>query len=456
MEKKKNNRKGLAPVMKRAGTALILAGFHSAFPQQTMNLSDCLDFAMKHNAVLQVAGLTRTQSDAKVSEAKSQIWPSLGISGVYTHMGKVTSFSIPLGPGGSMKTFKFGTQENVNVAAKLQVPLFTWGRISNTVAMAAAGRTLAGVQHRQEMLNVTDQVLRAFYLVLLNREVIRVQEAGVERADRQVGTAEKRFHSGNASNLELIRAKVQLTNALSALVEAKSNQAKSRLFLARTLGAQDTAFAVSGSFVREPFQAEEADLIAKALAGRTELGMLAAQMDMQKSAIRVARSGNKPNLVAFSGYTVQNGFNLLEPNKFVDNWNAGVQISIPLFDGFYTRNKTEESRIDLKKTEIQERDLRDFIGMQVRQSLLSLRLAEDKMTAQTQNIELSREALKTAEQQYANGLISSLDLTDIQQALTQSELLYTEALFNHIMTRLDLCRAVGDYHWFESALQKNP
>jgi HAE1 family hydrophobic/amphiphilic exporter-1 len=436
--------------------AALLVAARTATAQKSLNIQDCLDLAVRHNAVLQVADLNRTQSDAKVSEAKSQIWPSLGISGVYTHMGKVTSFSVPLGPGGAMKTFKFGTPENVNVAAKLQMSLFTWGRIGNTVAMAAAGRTLVSVQRKQELLNVTDQVLRAFYAVLLNREVIRVQESGVERSDRQVATAEKRFHAGNASNLELLRAKVQLTNARSALVEAKSNLAKSMLFLAKTLGAEDTAFTVAGTFAREPFEAEEADLIARSLAGRTELAILAAQMGMQKNAIRVAQSGNKPSLYAFSGYTVQNGFNLMEPTKFVENWNAGVQLSIPLFDGFYTRNKTDEARIDLKKTEIQERDFRDFIGMQVRQSLISLKLAEDKMTAQAQNIELSKEALNTAEQQYSNGLISSLDLTDIQQALTQSELLYSQALFNHITTKLDLCKAVGDYHWFESALQNNP
>jgi outer membrane protein len=250
----------------------------------------------------------------------------------------------------------------------------------------------------------------------------------------------------------LLRAKVQLTNAQSALDEAKNNLAKSMLYLAKTIGVEDTAFSLTGSFVREPFEAEEGDLIAKALAGRTELGMLAAQMGMQKSSIRVAQSGDKPSLYAFSGYSVQNGFNPLEPNKFIENWNAGVQLSIPLFDGFYARNKTEEARIDLKKAEIQDRDLRDFIRMQVRQTLLSLKLAEDKMTAQAQNIELSKEALKTAEIQYANGVISSLDLTDIQQALIQSELLYTQALFNHIMSKLDLCKAVGDYHWFEFAL----
>ena len=456
MAKKKNDPPGLAPVWLGAGITLVLLGFHPAFAQKTLNLADCLGLAMKRSVPLQVAELVGIQSDAKTAQAKAQIWPSVGITGIYTHLGKVSSFSIPMGPGGESRTFKFGTPENVNVSAKLQIPLFTWGRIGNTVAMARAGRVLASVQQRQERLNVTDQVLRAYYAVLVNRDIIRVQESGVERAARQARTAEKRFQSGNASNLELLRAGVQLTNARSGLNEAKGNFAKSMLFLARTVGAEDTAFAVTGILAREPFEAAEEDLIAEALAGRAELGVLAAQMDLQKHSIRVVRSGDKPNLYAFTGYSVQNGFNPMEPDKFVDNWNAGVQLSIPLFDGFYARHKTDEARIDLKKTEMQVEDLRDFIRMQMRQSLINLQLADDRITAQARNIDLSKEALKTAELQYENGLISSLDLTDIQLSLTQSELLYTQALFNHIMTKLDLCRTVGDYRWFEAALQNNP
>ena len=448
---KNNNRIGnIAGTILGMGIALLAAQAVSA--GNPINLQECMNLAIKNNALLQVAELNRNQFDTKTTQAKAQQLPTVGISGVYTHLGKVTSFSIPLGPGGAMKTIKFGTPENVNVNAKLQMPLFTWGRISGTVALAKAGRALSDIQGKQELFNVTDQVLRAYYAVLLNREVIRVYETTLERAEKQVQTAEKRFKTGNASNLERLRAKMQWTNASGSLSEAKSNHAKSMLFLAKTIGVADTHFTVTGAFAREPFQSEENDLINRAMAGRSELGMLSVQKVIQENSFRVARSGDKPNLYVFSGYSVQNGFNPMEPNKFIENWNAGVQLSIPLFDGFLTRHKTEEARIELKKTALQEKELHDLIRLQVRQTLIGLRQAEDKMTAQTENIEVSREALKTAEIQYENGVISSLDLIDFQQALTQSELLYTQALFNHIMTKLDLCKAVGDYHWFESSL----
>jgi outer membrane protein len=424
----------------------------SARAQTALTLRDCLALGMQHNAVLQVSEISRNQADTRVSSAKAQLWPTVGVSGSYTHLGKVTSFSVPMGPNGQMLNVRFGTPEKVNVDAKIQMTLFTWGRISATIAMAEAGRSISGLQKKQERLNVIDQVLRSYYAVLLNREVIRVHDASMERAAKQAETAERRFKAGNASNLEKLRAELQLTSAKSALDEAKTNLSKSQLFLSKTIGLADTAFSVAGILQYEPFKAAETEWTAKALAERNELAMLEAQVDMQKQSIRIARSGDKPNVFAFSGYNVQNGFNPMEPEKFVENWNAGVQVSIPLFDGFYTKNKSQEAALELKKSALQREDLRQFIYMQVKQALLSLRGAEDKMASQAQNIAVSREALKTAGIQYENGVISSLDLTDIQQALTQSELLYTQAVFNHIMTKLDLCKASGDYRAFESLI----
>jgi outer membrane protein len=445
--------KGNDQVMKRRIIVTMVLSAQTIFAQKTLDLQECLKSAFQRNTALKVADLSWSQSNEKIGEAKSILWPSLGISGSYTHLGKVISFNMPI--GNEIRTIKFGTSDKVTMDAKLQVPLFTWGRIGGTVAVAKAGMMLTDTQRKQEKSNVTDQVLRSYYAVLMSREVILVRSSGRDRAAKQAQTAENRFQTGSASNMDRLRAQMQLNSAEDALAEARGNLNKSLLVLGKTIGVDDTALSVSGSFSLKPFKADEEDLVARAFQGRKELGIMSALMEIQRNSIRIAQSGNKPNLYAFSGYGVQNGFNLMEPDKFVDNWNAGLQLSIPLFDGFNTKHKSEEAKIDLKKTEIQDRDLRDLIRMQVRQALLSIKLAEDNRTAQARNIDLSKEALKTAEIQYANGVISSLDLIDIQQVLTQSELLYNQALFNRILTELDLCKSVGDYRWFESALQEN-
>jgi outer membrane protein len=360
-----------------------------------------------------------------------------------------------MGPGGTDKTIKFGTSDKVSVDAKLQMPIFTWGRVSSTINLAKVGLTISDVLKRQEMLNVTDQVLRAFYAVVLNREIISVHESSIQRAENYLQIAEKRFSTGNVSKLDLLRAQVQLKNTGSALAEAKDNLAKSKIYLSKVVGSKDTVMNIAGSMNHEPVEEKDEELISKAESVRSDLNILQAQLDMNEMGIRIARSGNKPSLYAFSGYSVQNGFNPMEPEKFVENWNAGVQLSIPLFDGFSTKHKVEEARIELQKTKLQKEEILDMIRIQIQQALISLHQAEEKITTQEGNIVLSREALRIAEIQYQNGIVSSLELMDAQQALTQSELLYTQAVFNHVMSKLELCKAVGDYHWFEFSLQEN-
>ncbi len=61
---------------------------------------------------------------------------------------------------------------------------------------------------------------------------------------------------------------------------------------------------------------------------------------------------------------------------------------------------------------------------------------------------LAKEALQVAEKQYRDGLISSIEVLDAQHTLSQSELLRTQAIFNHIMTKVDLCRVMENYSWF--------
>jgi len=163
----------------------------------------------------------------------------------------------------------------------------------------------------------------------------------------------------------------------------------------------------------------------------------------------LAKSGNKPNLFLFSGYNVVNGFDPLNPDKFVDNYNIGVQLAMPLFDGFATSHKVQQAELQQHQIRLQEQEMKDLVRLQVRQAIVTLQQAEDKIKTQEENIVLAKEALQVAERQYQDGLVSSIEVLDAQHTLSQSELLRTQAIFNHVMTKLDLCRAMEDFGWFD-------
>lgn len=416
------------------------------FSQNALTLEDCLQLAFKNSRMLQVADLGAEAAAEQVAEARAQLWPSVGLSGLYTRIGKITSFTIPM--GGMSRTFQFGTPNRVNLDLKLQLPLFTWGRINSTIEMSQVGRSLAEVQRRQQKVELTDQVLRAFYAVLLNEEVVRLRQESIGRAERHWKTAQERFQAGVVPQLELLRAEVELKNAQSAWNEAQRNLDKSKIFLAKLIGRDDRQVAVAGVFQFDPIRLNDAELIATATSARSDIQAIRLQQQMSQSQIALAKSGNKPNLFLFSGYNVVNGFDPLNPDKFVDNYDVGVQLALPLFDGFTTFHKVQQAELQQQQIRLQEQELKELVQLQVRQAIVTLQQAEDKIKTQEENIVLAKQVLQVAERQYQDGLVSSMEVLDAQHTLSQSELLRTQAIFNHVMTKLDLCRAIEDFQWF--------
>lgn len=423
----------------------------SVYAGQPLTLKDCLNLAFENSRQIKISDLSMKQASEKYLEAQAQRWPSVNLNGVYTRVGKVTSFTIPM--GGMEQTFRFGTSNRMNFDAKLQLPVFTWGRISGTIAISDIGKGISNTLDKQQRVNLTEQVIRAYYSVLLNRKVIQLDQENYERAQKFMKITEERFSAGGIPRLELLRGEVQLQNSLSQLEDASGNLRKSRLFLANTLGIDTTGVKVEGIFASRPFEVNEQAVIDKALQTRSDLNLLQLQNKINNEQISVSRSGNKPNVILFSGYNVQNGFDPINPDKFIDNWNAGVQIAFPFFDGFATSHKVQSAKLEVQKTRLQETEIRDLIILQIRQAITTLNQAEEKISSQEENIKLAAQALQVAEEQYRMGVASSLDVLNAQQTLSQSEMMHTQAIFNHIMSKLELSRAMEDFSWFEADLQ---
>ena len=216
----------------------------------------------------------------------------------------------------------------------------------------------------------------------------------------------------------------------------------------KVIGLDSEQISISGKLQFEPVVINENEIITRSISARSDIEAIRLQQQMSQSQVSLAKSGNKPNLFLFSGYNVVNGFDPTNPDKFVDNYNVGVQLAVPLFDGFATSHKVQQAELQYDQVQLQEQEIKDSITMQVRQAIIALQQSEEKIRTQDENIDLAKEAWKVAEKQYHDGLISSIEVLDAQHTLSQSELLRTQAIFNHIMTKVDLCRAMEDFEWF--------
>jgi outer membrane protein len=424
----------------------ILMSITIAPAQEGLTLQDCLKLALEKSRLVKVSELSIRQAGEKIGESQAQCFPALSLGGTYTHIGKVTSFTIPMGP--TRQTFRFGTPDRFNFDAKIQMQLFTWGRIASTIRMSYIGEKLSRVDRRKEISNVIYQTIQAYYSVLLNEKIIQLHQENLNRAEELYRISQKRYGAGGLPKLELLRSEVQVKNTASTVQESQGNLEKSKLLLIKLTRLPGENLSVKGHLQFIPVEAVQQQVIERALAVRSDINAIRLQQNMSVQEIRVAVSNNKPALAFFSGYNVQNGFDPTDPQRFVDNWNVGVQLSFPLFDGFATRHKVQNARLALQKTALQEEEIKELIILQIHQTFTTLNQAALRINSQQENIQLSRETLQTAMEQFAQGVASSLDVLNAQQTLAQNEMIYTQALFNHIMARLEISRTMEDYSWF--------
>ena len=77
-----------------------------------------------------------------------------------------------------------------------------------------------------------------------------------------------------------------------------------------------------------------------------------------------------------------------------DEWQAGVQLSLPLFDGFDRRGTLIQERAKLRQLELALQDAEERTVSEIRQGVLSLKTAEEFAHSQSQNLETAQEALR--------------------------------------------------------------
>jgi len=443
-------------ILKSAIFKMILVAMFYFLPeillgQETLSLEDCLRLALQNSRQMKISDMSIQQAGEKIGEARAQRIPSFTLAGTYTHFGKVSSFSIPMGT--AIRTFQFGIPDRANLDAKLQWSLFTWGRIGSSISISHLGKDLSVTKRRSDLTQTIYQVLQAFYSVLLNEKIIQLHSENLQRAESLWQITQKRFAAGGIPRLEVLRAEVQVKNSESTLEEARGNLKKSQLFLAKHLGNPQFIYQLAGELQYVPVPLVIDEIIQKALNVRSDFQTLELQQDISRQQVKLAYSSNKPNLSLFSGYNVQNGFDPTNPESFISNWNVGLQLSFPLFDGFATVHKTNQAKIESQKTTLQKEELQDLVTLQIQQAVTTMEQAALKIISQEENIELAEEALQVTTTQFQQGMVSSLDVLNAQQTLAQSEMMYTQALFNHIMARIEISRAMEDFSWFAPDLQ---
>ena len=328
--------------------------------------------------------------------------------------------------------------------------LYNFGKREGAVQAARELLNATGYNYKTTVDAVILGVKQSYYVHLGSQAIVKVREETVNNRELLVKQARGFYEVGTRARIDVARAESNLFNAQADLIAAQNAVKVSWVTLKNALGVRELAerpLVEEAIMTTIAYPLEQARELA--YANRPELKSFEAQRKAQDQNIAVARRGHLPDLTFDTVYgrrhvsnETANGKNLntfpLQPA-----WSVNLNLSIPIFDGFRTTNRVEETLRNYYVIRAQEEAQRQQVTLDVESTYLRLVELQERIKANEAAANAAKENLDLADGRYQVGVGSIIEVTDAQTLYTDAQTTYIRALYDYKIADAQFVRAVG-------------
>jgi outer membrane protein TolC len=359
---------------------------------------------------------------------------------------------VQFAPTGSMILYNFGKREGAVQSARdtLDATRFNLKTTADTVVLG---------------------VKQAFYSYLQSRALQRVAEETVRDRDLIVQQARAFFEVGTRAKIDVARAEANLYNAQSGLSAAQNSVRVAWVTLKNAMGLPDLPDNVNipdlpleqvQNFATVAFPLSLDESRKQGLEIRPELKSFDAQLKAQDQVIATNRRGHLPDILLDANESwrhVSNDSTKILDKKTPDptdtksnnlpvfplksSFNVRLSINIPIFDGFRTTNRVEESVRTYYAIRAQADQQKQQVVLEVEQGYANLLSAQERIRSFKAAQDAAKENLDLANGRYQVGVGSIIEVTDAQQLYASAEVDYVNSIYNYKVAEAQLLKAVG-------------
>lgn len=413
-------------------------------PTGPFTLEQCLRLALQQQPAVRRARLDEETAETDIRLGLAGWLPQVALNNTTQHYFQLPFVVFPNADGqnvprqvGLRNTSSFalqGTQvlynNDVWLARRLVRPLRVRAR-QNTESTRIA---------------VVSDVSKAFFDVLLSQRQLGVFDADIVRLERSLKDARARYEAGVSDKIDFKQAEISLNTSRAArkqaqeAIKAKSAVLKERMGLP---AEQPLQLAYDTLRLEQDAAADTAASLDPA--ARIELQQLQTEKQLQAAEIGYYRWGFLPSLSAFGTYNrvyQNNNVSDLYSRAF-PNSLAGVQFSLPIFQGTRRLQNLRRARLLDQRLDEDFTATRNQIGSEFEQALAAYKGNFADYQIGKRNLALAQEVFQVVELQYREGIKPYLDVIVAQTTLRTAELNYYVALFQVLASKVDLQRAQG-------------
>jgi len=421
-----------------------------------LNISDCTKLALVNNKVLQ--SIVQEKEIARGGRLKSYsaILPQVNLTGDYTRFDEVTSFEIENPITLEKSKVQFGDVDNYSVGLMVTQPIYAGGSIPARINAARLMSLLTDETVRASVQELIYAAEHAYYDVLLSQHLLQISTDAVRSARAHLDNVKQRQRGGVASDFDVLRAEVELSNFQAEFIQNKNAINVAKAGLIKVMGvSQDSDFVLSDELLYVPSKVTMEQAVEAAYRNRPDLLSREFDIKMQKELLKVTRSQFFPMV---SGY-YSNTWAKPDPHSMMmiewgRAWQAGITASLPIFDGFMRDGEIVAQKARLKQGQIDLIDAEETALFELTKAQLGIENAAEFIESQRMNLTRAEEGLRLAEVGYREGTNTQVEMIDAQAALTTARANHYQAVYSHIIAKLDFQKAMGTLASVETAVSK--
>lgn len=428
--------------------AILLAAGHSdlASPasSDSLTVESAVHIALEHQPAVRAAAEAVRASAARIEQSRSAYYPDLTGVGAYSRVGPVPSIQVP-----GFGNFELFPRNNYDIHFAVQQLVFDFGRTQAQVGLAQSGLHAANDNLDLTKVSLAYRTIQTFYSLLYLHQNIDVIQEQIELLNRHVQANEKRVQAGTATEFDVLTTRVRVAEAQNQMTDVEKMLRSQEIAFRQLLGMPaDSPVQLQGDFSVLPGSGplEPDSLTALALQRRPEIRLLRHSEEAADIQVRLASLGHLPELRLSVLGGAKNGY-VPDLDVMKADWQAGVQLAVPIFNGFRTRSQEQEARAEYRAARERTEDMKLEIDSQVRQAIESMRASLQMLQTTEIQVRHAEQALAMAEVRYRSGVITNLDLLEAETALAQAKLRRVQTQYNYVTSWYALQRATGATPW---------
>jgi hydrophobe/amphiphile efflux-1 (HAE1) family protein len=454
-KKKKDDKHKMPNIQKVIGILIIgLFSFNSTQAQTyQLSLEQSLQLCFTNNVNVQIAQIEQLKSKFLKQESASYLYPNITGGLGYNRNIKPPVFFFPsfdADPNTGALIINDKKLVPVNAASDnvydlrttFTMPIYNQNIIKG-LQIAKLNEKLQNENFILTKVQIRDEIQITYFNTLLAEEQRKVAEKAIANAETNLFFVKSQFNQGLVKASDTLTVYINLESMKAGLLRTENAIKQSKNLLKYLIGLPiETNIQLTDglSFKEMMEERKSMDFIL-----RPEFRINMLNTDIAKKQISMERSRYLPDLQFISQYqilTQANNFQFRD-YQYPQAFFVGIQLNVPIFDGFRTNSKVQFAKVQLRQTEIQQTDLKNKINLEVQNAIDNLNEAKTNYELQSNLIKSTQQNLDLVTDRWKQGLVRFIEVSEAELELIKAQITQTGALHQYKLAQIAYQRASG-------------